>query len=78
MSFALALVQTKLFAAIDDVLRWIDDGKVSVNGEKLRRPPQLKAGASYAIELHGKKLRGKWILSVPVPPASEYVLRGPI
>jgi len=73
-----ALVEAGLFVSQARVIRWIEEGKIFLNGEKIKKDCELEGKRDYAIELCGNKLNGKFILDAPTSIHGSYTSRGPI
>ena len=78
MRLSKALVETGLFESRSRVERWIAEGKISLNDERIKRDVELDDGRNYAIEFHGNKLSGKYMLDAPTASNMKYTSRGPI
>lgn len=78
MRLSKALVEAGLFESRSRAERWIEEGKISLSGERIKRDIELDDGRNYAIELHGNKLSGKYMLDAPTASNVKYTSRGPI
>lgn len=78
MRLSKALVQTGFFKSRIRAKQWIKNNKISLNGERLKKDVELSRNSKYAIELHGNKINGKYILDAPIDDVGKYIMRGPI
>lgn len=78
MRLTKALVETGLFESESRVERWIQNWKISLNGKTIKKDVELEEGCNYALELHGNKLSGKYLLNPPSFAGGKYNVRGPI